>query len=63
MLVEANRAYSTDEVCRRYSVAASTVRKLVEDGKLRAGKAGRNLRFSPTECDRVFLGIEKDKVA
>lgn len=61
--MEVNKAYSTRDVCSRYGISPQTVHKLVKDGKLRAGKAGRDFRFSPEECDRIFLGIERSKAA
>ena len=61
MLVEVKKAYSTQEVAAKYGVAASTVRDMAKDGRLRSGSTGRDYRFSPEECDRVFLGIEPKK--
>ena len=61
--MEVNKAYSTRDVCDRYLITPQTVHKLVKDGKLLAGKAGRDFRFSPEECDRVFLGIKKAMAA
>lgn len=58
-------AYGIKEVCNQYKVHPNTVRRMVKDGRLKAGRAGgKNYRFSPEECDRVFLGIEpKEEVA
>lgn len=52
------QVYSTKEVCARYGVHADTVRKMLKNGTLRAGRAGKKFKFSAEECDRVFLGIE-----
>jgi excisionase family DNA binding protein len=49
------------EVAQRYRVHPNTVRNMVKDGRLPAGGTGRQYRFSPRECDRVFLGIEPKK--
>ena len=57
--MEANNcALNIAEVARRYKVHPNTVRNMVKDGRLKAGGAGRVIRFSSEECDRVFLGIE-----
>jgi excisionase family DNA binding protein len=64
--VEVKKAYSTQEVAKKYGVVASTVRAMAKDGRLKAGSTGRDFRFSPEECDRVFLGMEpkeKEKAA
>lgn len=56
--MEVRQAYDTKEVCNRYKVHPNTVRQMVKDGRLKAGGTERGFRFSPEECDRVFLGIE-----
>lgn len=59
-----NYALGVAEVSERYKVHPNTVRAMAKDGRLPHGKAGRDYRFSPHECDRVFLGIEsKDDAA
>jgi excisionase family DNA binding protein len=60
--VESNNcALSITEVSKRYKIHPNTVRNMMKDGRLRAGGTGRAYRFSPTECDKVFLGIESEK--
>lgn len=56
--MEVKTALTTAEVSARYSVHAETVRRMVKSGRLKAGNSEGNFRFSPEECDRVFLGIE-----
>jgi hypothetical protein len=56
-----NSALTVADVCQRYKVHPNTVRNMVKDGRLKKGGAGRIIRFSPEECDRVFLGIEPAK--
>ena len=56
--MEVRSAYSTPEVAQRYKVHPNTVRQMLKDGRLKGGRLGRHFRFSPEECDRVFLGIE-----
>lgn len=51
-------ALTTAEVSERYNVHVNTVRAMVKDKRLKAGDSPGHLRFSPEECDRVFLGIE-----
>jgi len=53
-----NCALSVFQVAEKYSVHPNTVRNMIKDGRLRAGGAGRVIRISSEECDRVFLGIE-----
>jgi excisionase family DNA binding protein len=50
---------TVEDVSHRYKVHSNTVYKMVKDGRLKAGGTGKALRFSPAECDQVFLGIEK----
>ena len=59
--MEVTQAYSTQEVSEKYKVHPNTVRTMARDGRLKAGGPGSHLRFSPAECDRVFLGIEPEK--
>lgn len=59
--MQTKQAYSTKEVCARYSVHPNTVRMMVKDGRLKGTKLKSHFRFSKEECDRVFLGIEPDK--
>jgi excisionase family DNA binding protein len=59
--MEVNAAYSTQEVATRYKVHPNTVRQMQKDGRLKGGRVGRDFRFSPSECDRVFLGVEPRK--
>ena len=61
--MEVKKAYNTQEVAAKYGVAPSTVRQMAKDGRLPSGSTGRDFRFSPEVCDRVFLGIEPDKAA
>jgi len=56
--MEERRALSTREVAQKYNVHPNTVRQMVYDGRLKAGRNGKDYRFSPDECDRVLLGIE-----
>ena len=51
-------ALTVDQVSVRYKVHKNTVYNMAKDGRLKHGGTGRQLRFSPEECDRVFLGIE-----
>jgi excisionase family DNA binding protein len=53
-----NCALTVADVCARYKVHANTVRNMAKDGRLKSGGTGREYRFSPDECDRVFLGID-----
>jgi excisionase family DNA binding protein len=55
------QAYTTKEVCKIYNTSKNTVLKMAKEGRIKAGTSGRGYRFSPQECDRVFLGIEPDK--
>lgn len=41
-----------EEVMERLGVSDSTVRRLVKDGKLRAYRIGRRLKFKPEDIDR-----------
>jgi len=59
--MEEKQAYSTQEVSLKYKVHPNTVRHMAKDGRLKSGGPGKHLRFSPAECDRVFLGIEPTK--
>ena len=59
--MEAKQVYNIREVCARYGVHVETVRRMANDGRLKAGRAGRDFRFAADECDRVFLGIEKNQ--
>ena len=56
--MEVKTALTTAEVSARYNVHPNTVRAMVKDKRLKAGDLPGHYRFSPEECDRVFLGIE-----
>lgn len=41
-----------EEVIARLEVSDSTIRRLVKDGKLRAYRIGRRLKFKPEDIDQ-----------
>lgn len=45
-----------EEVMQRLGVSDSTIRRLVRDGKLRAYRIGRRLKFKQEDVDRFVEG-------
>ena len=47
---------TTKEATEYLKITIKTLLKLVNEGKIRANKAGRNYRFLKSELDRFLLG-------
>ena len=51
---------TSNEAIKYLKTSKKTLFKMVEEGKIRANKLGRNYRFSKRELDRFVLGKEEE---
>lgn len=53
--------YTIEEVAKTLKVAYLTVYRWIQDGKLKAYKAGKQYRINKTDLDRFITSYERKK--
>jgi len=58
--MENEEILTSNEAIKYLKTSKKTLFKMVEEGKIRANKLGRNYRFLKKELDRFVLGKEEE---